>query len=516
MGFLYNVLVLGFAATTAVALPQRPGRGPGGRPGGGPPIRGPPAPSGPWRGNGRSRSPAYNYMFQYPLPIPPVIQPEFTKEVNGRSVDFYTLNIESFDAQIYPDLGPAHLIGYNGMSPGPTFAVDRGHETIVRALNNGQLPASVHLHGSATHAVWDGWAEGNIEIGQWKDYYYPNYESARSMWYHDHVHHHTSTNAYFGQTGAYMIHDNKEDALGLPSGEFDVPLTIVDKLYQSNGDLISPEGETRDFLGDIIHVNNQPWPYLEVEPRKYRFRIYDMSLSRPYNLYLEDSAAYMLNFQVIASDSGLFGYPVTSSDLLISMGERYEIVVDFAAYAGKNITMKNKLQIPVVDEFQNTDQIMMFVVGDSVSDSSNNEAVPATLNSAIAWPAPRDTVDHTFSFAQADDGTWTINGIDFDDVNNRILAKPAQGAVEMWELQHTGGQTVHPGKFDPHNEDWWVLLTADSVHIHLVNLQVISRTGGSRGVLPYESAGLKDTVLLQPGETVRVLAYYGPWDGIYM
>lgn len=86
--------------------------------------------------------------------------------------------------------------------------------------------------------------------------------------------------------------------------------------------------------------------------------------------------------------------------------------------------MKNKLQIPAVDEFQNTDQVMMFVVGDSVSDSSNNGPVPATLNSGIPWPTPKDTVDHSFSFQKGGEDVWTINGIDFDDVNNRILAKP--------------------------------------------------------------------------------------------
>jgi FtsP/CotA-like multicopper oxidase with cupredoxin domain len=375
-----------------------------------------------------------------------VIQPEFSKIVDGRTTDFYTLTIESFDAQIYPELGPAHLTGYNGMSPGPTFVVERGHETVVRALNKGSLSSALHLHGSATQAVWDGWAEDQIQVGQWKDYYYPNYESGRAMWYHDHAHGHTSTNAYFGQTGGYIIHDSAEDSLGLPSGNYDVPLAITDKIYQSNGDLKSPAGNTIDFLGDIIHVNDQPWPFMAVEPRKYRFRIYDMSLSRPYDIYFEDPAAYMMNFQVIASDSGLFGSPVTTSDVLISMGERYEVVVDFSAYAGQNITMKNKLQISVVDEFQNTDKVMMFVVGTTVSDSSNNGPVPSTLNSAIAWPRPRDTVDHTFSFQQGGEAQWTINGIDFEDVNNRILAKPAQGAVELWELRHTGGQTVHPGE----------------------------------------------------------------------
>ena len=73
-----------------------------------------------------------------------------------------------------------------------------------------------------------------------------------------------------------------------------------------------------------------------------------------------------------------------------------------------------------------------------------------------------------------------------------------QGSVELWELQYAGGPGVHP------------------IHIHLVDFQVISRTGGSRGVEPYETAGLKDVILLEPGETVQTLAMYGPWNGMYM
>lgn len=79
-----------------------------------------------------------------------------------------------------------------------------------------------------------------------------------------------------------------------------------------------------------------------------------------------------------------------------------------------------------------------------------------------------------------------------------MLARPPQGTVQLWELQYAGGPGVHP------------------VHVHLVDFQIVSRTGGRGKVLPYESAGLKDIVLLQPGETVRVLAYYGAWNGLYM
>lgn len=83
-------------------------------------------------------------------------------------------------------------------------------------------------------------------------------------------------------------------------------------------------------------------------------------------------------------------------------------------------------------------------------------------------------------------------------VNNRVLARPQQGTTELWEVRYAGGPGVHP------------------VHVHLVTFQIVSRTGGSRGVLPYEAAGLKDIVLLEPGETAQVLATYGPWNGLYM
>lgn len=436
---------------------------------------------------------AINIMprFQYPLPIPQVAQPLFTETVDGRSVQFYENTIEPFTKQIYPNLGPAHMTGFNGTSPGPTYRVQKGTETIIRYLNNGEVTASTHLHGSFTHAVWDGWASDELEVGQWKDYYYPNAEAARSIWYHDHADGHTSSDAYYGQAGVYIIYDPEEDSLGLPSGNYDVPLAIEDKIYQSNGDLASPLGNPINFFGDIIQVNGQPWPYLSVEPRKYRFRMYDMSLSRPYDLYFADPSGNWIEVQVIASDSGLFGAPVSTKDVTIATGERYEIVIDFSPYAGKNITLGNDMQQQQIQEFANTNSVMKFVVGNSVSDSSNNGAVPSTLNPHIQWPAQRTTVDHTFNFQMGGESTWTINGVDFNDVNNRILARPPQGTVELWELHHTGGPAVHP------------------VHIHLVNLQVVSRTGGSRGLLPYEAAGMKDVVLLEPGETVHVLATYG-------
>ena len=408
------------------------------------------------------------------------------------------MNIEAFEQQVYPNLGPARLIGYNGTAPGPSFYVPKDTETVIRCLNNGELSASMHLHGSPTHAAWDGWADDEMEVGEYKDYYYPNAESARPLWYHDHAHGHTAVDAYFGQAGVYIIQDPDEDHLGLPTGNYDVPLALSDKTYQSNGDLASPGNNPINFFGDTIHVNEQPWPYMDVEPRKYRLRFFDMSVSRPFDLFFADEDGNWIDFQVIGSDSGLFGAPVQTNDLMISMGERYEVVIDFAQYSGQNITLGNNMQNGQIDEYDNTNKVMRFVVGDTVFSDYNNGDVPSTLNENIQWPAEVTEVEHTFNFQMGGDDTWTINGVSFDDVNNRVLARPPQGTVELWEVHHTGGPGLHP------------------VHVHLVNLQVVSRKGGSRGLLPYETAGLKDVVLLEPGETVQIRAFYGPWNGVYM
>lgn len=128
-----------------------------------------------------------------------------TEEIDGRTIDYYELNIEAFQEQIYNGLEPANLVGFNGTSPGPTFRVQRGHETVVRINNNHDEASNLHLHGSPNHAVWDGWAHDLIQPGQYKDYYFPNYESARPIWYHGHRDQLTADDAYLGQAGAYII-----------------------------------------------------------------------------------------------------------------------------------------------------------------------------------------------------------------------------------------------------------------------------------------------------------------------
>jgi FtsP/CotA-like multicopper oxidase with cupredoxin domain len=309
------------------------------------------------------------------------------------------------------------------------------------------------------------------------------------MWYHDHAIHHTAENAYFGQAGFYILRDPAEDALGLPSGPYDVLLGLASKQYNKDGTLFDPKDERESLWGDVIHVNGQPWPYFKVEPRKYRFRILNTAISRAFTLSLEDPSNKKVPFHVIGADTGLLTKPVQSDSLEISMAERWEIVVDFSAFAGKNVTMKNARDVQADEDYNSTDKVMRFVVG-------KDGPLPGSLRT-VHFPPKKAGVDRTFKFERTG-GEWAVNGVTFADVNNRILAKPKRGAVEVWELENSSGGWSHP------------------VHIHLVDFQILSRTGGKRGVLNYEREALKDVVLLGTNEKVTVIARYAPYDGVYM
>ncbi|KAK8045866.1 hypothetical protein PG996_013930 [Apiospora saccharicola] len=479
-----------------------------------------------------------------------------TNPVTGNDILYYEVEIRPFDQQIYPDLKPTRLVGYDGISPGPTFIVPRGTETIVRVMNSAELPTAVHLHGSPSRASFDGWAEDVTLPGQYKDYYYPNTEAARMIWYHDHAagivslaptiflsinaQTQTAENGYFGQAGAYIITDPAEDSLGLPSGYgvYDIPLILSSKYYNQDGTLRSVRNERLSVWGDIIHVNGQPWPYMDVEPRRYRFRILNAAVSRDWALYwtrLGDDKK--LPFQVIASDAGLFTHPVTISDdvLYISVAERYEIIVDFAHYAGQSLELRNLDHaggIGVDVDFVETGKVMRFNVASKRTDDPST--VPAKLNEHVRFPpgsSETRPVDHHFRFHMSRD-EWLINGVAFSDVAHRVLAKVPQGTVEVWELENASPGWTHP------------------IHVHLVDFRVLSRytnipgnkantnndkvetqsnddhrsrtsprsetSTNNRGVMPYESAGLKDVVWLGRGETVLVEAHYRPWSGVYL
>ncbi|KAH7386689.1 Cupredoxin [Phaeosphaeria sp. MPI-PUGE-AT-0046c] len=455
---------------------------------------------------GGSESPAYT-LYSTTLPIPPVAQvkQKVINPVTNKEIWYYELDIKPYTQQVYPGKKAARLVGYNGTSPGPTIIVPRGIETVVRFVNHGDRESSIHLHGSPSRAPFDGWAEDLIMPGQYKDYYYPNGQSARFLWYHDHAVHFTAENAYFGQAGAYLVTDPAEDALGLPSGygQFDIPLVLASKYYNSDGTLKSSLGEEDSLWGDVVHVNGVPWPSMNVQPRKYRYVIYISVISNgiltalkiPHPQCCGLPQLRPLPFTVIASDAGLLQNAVQVQHVIAAVAERWEIVMDFSAYAGQTILLRNNQDaggIGTDDEYDNTDKVMQFKV--SATPVTDASTVPQILRN-VPFPPASSGIDHVFRFHRSN-SQWQINDVGFADAANRVLANVPRGKVEIWKLQNKSGGWTHP------------------VHVHLVDFRILQRNG--RGVEAYEAAGLKDVIWLGKNEEVLVEAHYAPWNGVYM
>ena len=427
--------------------------------------------------------------FTTPFRVPPVARP-FRSD--GKT-DYYKITMAPMAAEIVPGF-QTMLYAYNGSVPGPTIKVERGRQVVMRHAN--KLPAqhatlryepytSVHLHGSPSLPQYDGYASDITRPGQYKDYFYPNTQAARTLWYHDHGLHHTAENVYQGLAAMYILHDPQEDALGLPTGDFDVPLLLSDAMFNTDGSLLFSLEDESGMYGDVILVNGSPWPAMKVKQRKYRFRVLNACVSRSFKWSLSTGDP----ITVIATDGGLMPFPVRTTSIRHGMAERYDVVIDFSKYSpGQRVILRNASP-KNNEDYPNTNQIMAFDVVRDDFDPSNN-SVPSELNPTCPTMAlqPSQAVQTRKLRLERKNSSWTINGNTWEKVVSsnyqHVEAKPMKDSVEIWEISNQSGGWFHP------------------THIHLVDFKILSRNGAAP--FPYEQ-GPKDVVYVGENETVRLL-----------
>lgn len=484
------------------------------------------------------------------LPIPRVLAP---KE-RCKDSTYYEVEMQEFLHQFHSCLSPTKVWGYEGQVPGPTIEVEEGENTYVQWKNSLPdkhfLPVDhtlhgahegmpetrtvVHLHGASVEPDSDGYP------GAWftKDfqkcgpcfsrrvYEYPNQQPATALWYHDHALGITRLNVYAGLAGMYIIRSDQERSLNLPSGIYEIPLIIQDKSFNPDGSLFYPKtvtvqnpppdfpevSITPGFAGDTIIVNGKAWPYLEVEQRKYRFRILNASNERFYRMKLDSGQ----DFIQIGSDGGLLHRPVWLKEIIIAPSERVDVVLDFTNQPiDTKIRITNTARTPF-DFGQPPDPltdglIMEFRVIQRTSDDTSS--VPECLNTIKKYKE-RDadiTRDVTLNVAldRYNRLLFLLNNHEFMD---GVSEDPAIGDLEMWRIINAG-LGVHP------------------IHIHQIQFQILDRvpfdttaftqtgqlrpTGEPEPPLANET-GWKDIVQAYPGYITRLLMRFGPYKGRYV
>jgi spore coat protein A len=464
--------------------------------------------------------------FVDPLPLPVIARPvgmQADPERRGEQARHYRVAMRAISRKLHRDLPPAAMWSYGGSVPGVMFDTRSGESLSVEWAN--ELPTKhflpidhtlhgaekgvaevrgvVHLHGGKTPPESDGYPEDWYVPGQSRTYHYPNSQDAALLWYHDHAMGINRLNIYAGLFGLHIIRDKVEDDLHLPSGKYEVPLVLFDRDVRRDGQLDYPKSAdperpwVPEFFGETQLVNGKIFPYLEVEPRKYRFRVLNAANGRFYRLSLSEGA----EIHQIGTDQGLLPAPLTVTNLQLAPGERADIVVDFANHRGAQVLLQS-------DSFV----LMQFKVGASrVSDPSalpaSLRAVPRILESAAVLTR-RLTLDESVNNVAESTGMLLNN----TPWHMPITERPVLGTTEIWELVNLTDD-VHP------------------IHLHMVKFQILDRRRfdafqymtaqtlrfvGPAVVAEANEMGWKDTARANPKTVTRIIVPFEGYSGRFV
>lgn len=457
------------------------------------------------------------------LPVPEVAKPSGSRPGARGSVPLYKIPIQEFFAKVHRDVAPTRFWGYGKSVPGPTIEARSGDEIAIEWSN--LLPAKhflpidhhimgaeesvpdartvVHVHGAKVPSDSDGWPMDWYTPGRSATYHYPNRQDAALLWYHDHAMGINRLNICAGMAGLYTIRDSFEDGLNLPKDNFEIPLVLMDRMFRTDGQLYYPVGQLKgapwvpEYMGNATLVNGKLLPYVEVQPRKYRFRVLNASNARFYFLSLDNGAP----LQQIGSDQGLLSAPVPVVRLTLAPGERADVVIDFAEHRGQRILLKNL-----------TSTLMQFRVADTpVADPSS---LPQALRPIARTPESSAVLTRRLTLEELDNlvDEPMIHLLDGKRWHEPVSEKPVLDSTEIWEFLNLTDDT-HP------------------IHLHLVRFQVLDRRLIDVSAQIYDKKlvyksdpvppepnemGWKDTVRATPGAATRIIVKFEGYAGRYV
>jgi spore coat protein A len=471
--------------------------------------------------------------FVDPMPVPPMAKslgmrtaPAGAVGVKpGQKVEAYRLTMRQVPTKIHRDVPTTPMWSYGETVPGPTIEVKSGQPVLIEWVN--ELPqkhflpidhticgaeasepevrTAVHVHGAKVPPQYDGYPEDCQTPGQRVQAIYPLNQDAATLWYHDHAMGIERLNQYAGLFGFFLVRDEAERKLGLPEGAYEIPLAFADRIFAEDGSLYYPDsGDPSapwipELYGDSMMVNGKLTPYLEVEPRAYRFRMLNASNSRTYIFSLSNKQAYWQ----IGTDQGLLAAPVELKQVSLAPGERADVVIDFSGSAGKQFTFNNQFW-----------ELLQFRVKEPAAGSTAALAMPAVLR-AIPRTKESEAVKtrlmilREYMSREPKRMLMLLNGTRWHEP---VTERPELDSVEIWSFANTTAD-IHP------------------IHLHLVRFQVLDRQSFDAdeyllsGKLNYQGPatppppgdmGWKDTVQTYPETVTRVIVKFEGYTGRYV
>ena len=509
--------------------------------------------------------------------------------------------------RIKNELPSVHILPVDATAPGVDAATMAMHNRVAVHLHGGHVPwpsdgGPWHWFGpgdtgpTAPNSVgtsyhrWLPDSSGALTADNW----YPNDQSSRLMWYHDHAVGITRLNAYAGIATAYLLTDPAVEPVMLNAGILpsqQIPLVFQDKVFDPArpGQLwyprqydeeffeLAPRTEplpspslVPEFWGDTMLVNGTAYPFVEVEPRRYRLRMLNACNTRFLSLQLvmahgkawpDNAEPGMANgpvMQQIGTEGGFLDPAVAprgtlvgtaKAPLVLAPAERADVIVDFSKVKpGQFVILHNDAPVPYPDGTEmadfhpankrlaapslpgfgpNTRTLLQFRIVPAAS--SPDPEPPA------GWTLPPLDPPVLAPWGTVPPGTivrdLTLNE-DMDQFGRltQLLGTNVPVRPGAFGMAFDEPVTEHPSAGS--TEVWRVFnLTADAhpIHFHLANVQIVSRqpfnvkkysgvnpqfTGGPRQPAANE-LGWKETVVMFPGEcTTVVMRFELPADPV--
>lgn len=444
------------------------------------------------------------------LPIPEL----YAGDVSQGKKQFQ-LQTQSGESQFFSDV-TTPTYGINGNYLGPTLHLKRGEDVAIQVKNALAEDTTLHWHGLHVPAKADGGPSQLINPnGNWTANFNVN-QKAGTFWYHSHVMGKTGEQVYRGLAGMIIIDDDESAAAQLPAtyGVDDIPLIVQDRRFNEDGSL-SYVGMHRDIMtglfGDTILVNGARNALFTPTTRKVRFRLLNASNARTYSFAFDDGRS----FHQISSDGGFLEQPLQSSVIELAASERAEIVVDVSDGTPVNLISK---PLAADSPYQargmmrnmhpmNNETLQILAIQPQSSLATAPE-LPIRLTNIQGIPESEATVRRQLTLSMVmgmggmgrgrgrnrggmsgmGGGNFFINdtAMDMNVINQTVK----RDTTEIWEI-FNDSMMMHP------------------FHIHHGVFQILDRDGKRPDA---SEKGLKDTVKVGPGQTVRFIMRFNDFS----